>query len=74
MNVISAIIAGLVGTLFMTVLMYKAPCMGMPKMDIMMKMHPRPPASDGSPMMVVGPLMGHMVFGLVTALTYGALI
>jgi uncharacterized membrane protein YagU involved in acid resistance len=34
MDFISAIIAGLVGTLVMTILMYLAPLMGMPKMDI----------------------------------------
>jgi len=141
MNIISAILSGLAGTLMMTVLMYIAPAMGMPKMDIigmlgtmftanqgaarvmgtvahfmmgavfaiiyallwslgigsptwlwglifgavhgvvtmmmipmMMKMHPRPPQMDSGVMMMVGMLMGHMVFGLVVALTYSALV
>ncbi|MFC1878938.1 DUF6789 family protein [Chloroflexota bacterium] len=141
MNLLGAIIAGLVGTLVMTIMMVIAPRMGMPKMDIMgmlgsmftseqgsakmigavihfmmgaifgliyafvwsqgigsatwlwglifgavhtvviiimmpimMKMHPRPPQTDGGLMMVVGQLMGHLVFGLVVALTYGAFI
>lgn len=141
MNIISAILSGLAGTLMMTVLMYIAPAMGMPKMDIigmlgtmftanqgaarvmgtvahfmigavfaiiyallwsfgigsptwlwglifgavhgvvtmmmipmMMKVHPRPPQMDSGAMMMVGMLMGHMVFGLVVALTYSALV
>src|SRR3970040_1743297 len=130
MNIIGSIIAGLLGTLVMTLLMYMAPLMGMPKMDIigmlgtmftgsegtarmlgtlahfmmgvifaiiyallwsvgigsptwfwgfvfgavhgvvaivmmpvMTKMHPRPPQMESSPLMVVGLLMGHLVFG-----------
>jgi uncharacterized membrane protein YagU involved in acid resistance len=139
MNVLGAIIAGLAGTAVMTMLMYAAPLMGMPKMDIagmlgsmfvskketativglilhfmmgvvfaiiyallwslgigsptwwwglifgavhtvvilimmpiMMRMHPRPPEMAGGPMVMVGQLMGHMVFGLVVALVYSA--
>jgi hypothetical protein len=34
MNVVGAIVAGLAGTAAMTMLMYVAPLMGMPKMDI----------------------------------------
>jgi uncharacterized membrane protein YagU involved in acid resistance len=141
MDVISAIIAGLVGTLVMTILMYLAPMMGIPKMDIigmlgtmftpnestekfigavihfmmgaifaivyaflwsigigsptwwwglifgavhavitmvaiplMNRMHPRPPEMESDPKMTIGLLMGHMVYGLALALTYGALI
>lgn len=140
MNLLNAILSGLAGTLIMTALMYMAPAMGMPKMDIigmlgtmftpnqgaarvmgtvahfmmgavfailyallwnlgigsstwlwgvifgaahgviamltmpmMVKMHPRPPKMDSGAMMMVGLLAGHMVFGLVVALTYSAL-
>lgn len=140
MNLLNAVLSSLAGTLVMTALMYMAPTMGMPKMDIigmlgtmftpnqstarlmgivahfmmgavfaivyallwslgigsptwlwgvifgaahgvvaamtmpmMMKMHPRPPQMDSGPMMMVGLLVGHMVFGLVVALTYSAL-
>jgi len=139
MNWIGAIIAGLVGTAVMTMMMYLAPKMGMPKMDIlgmlgsmftadkktaswlggmihfmmgaifaiifallwnagignatwlwglifgavhgvvaimampmMMRMHPRPPQMDSGSMMMVGQMMGHLVFGLVVALVYTA--
>ncbi|HZD57228.1 MAG TPA: hypothetical protein VE136_10920 [Anaerolineales bacterium] len=43
-------------------------------MPVMMRMHPRPPQMESGPMMMVGLLMGHMVFGLVVALTYSALV
>jgi len=139
MNVLGAIIAGLAGTAVMTMVMYVAPLMGMPKMDIagmlgsmfvskketakvvgmvmhfmmgvvfaliyallwslglgsatwwwglifgavhgvviivmmpiMMRMHPRPPEMAGGPLVMVGQLMGHMIFGLVVALVYAA--
>lgn len=141
MNIFGSIVAGLLGTLVMTLLMYMAPRMGMPKMDIigmlgtmftasegiarilgtlahfmmgvifaiiyallwslgigsptwlwglifgavhgvvaavmmpvMTKMHPRPPQMESGPMLVVGLLMGHLVFGLVVALTYAAIV
>lgn len=141
MNIISAILASFAGTLAMTALMYVAPAMGMPKMDIigmlgtmftsnqgtarvmgvvahfmmgavfaiiyallwslgigsptwlwglifgavhgvvtmvmipmMMKIHPRPTQMDNGPKMMVGMLAAHMFFGLVVALTYGALV
>jgi uncharacterized membrane protein YagU involved in acid resistance len=137
MDILSAIIAGLLGTLVMTAMMYVAPMMGMPKMDIismlgtmftsntgtarivgviahfmmgavfaliyallwslgignptwlwglifgavhgivamiampmMIKMHPRSPQMDSGAMMMIGLMMGHLVFGLVVALTY----
>ena len=140
MNILNAILSGLAGTLIMTVMMYLAPAMGMPKMDIigmlgtmftpnqsvarifgivahfmmgavfaiiyvllwslgigspswlwgvifgaahgvvamltmpmMMKMHPRPPEMDSGATMMAGLLVGHIVFGLVVALTYSAL-
>ncbi len=141
MNAFGSVIAGLLGTLVMTLLMYLAPKMGLPKMDIigllgtmftaragafrvigtlahlmmgvifaivyallwtfglgnptwlwglifgavhgvmamgmmplMVKMHPRPPQMESGPMMVVGLLMGHLVFGLVVALTYATFV
>ena len=140
MDFIAAIIAGIVGTLAMTIIMVLAPMMGMPKMDIigmlgsmftanpntarvigviehfmmgiifaliyaflwsvgvgsptwawglifglihgilvavmmpiMNRMHPRPQEMSAGAMMVVGLLMGHAVFGLGVALTYGAI-
>ncbi|MDF1521818.1 MAG: hypothetical protein P1P87_03240, partial [Trueperaceae bacterium] len=140
MNVSAALLAGVLGTVVMTMLMLMAPRMGMPKMDmtgmlgtmvvppggaaqalgaamhvmmgavlaivyallwswglgspnwaggvalglahgvvaaVMMpaitRMHPRKPESEGGAMAVVGILMGHLVFGLVVAWTYGAL-
>lgn len=42
-------------------------------MPLMMRMHPRPPQMEGGPMMMVGLLAGHMVFGIVVALLYRAL-
>ena len=139
MDIVGAIVAGLVGTAVMTALMYVAPMMGMPKMDIigmlgtmltpnretatllgivihfmmgvlfaivyallwsaglgdpawiwglifgavhgliviigmpiMMRMHPRRPEMESGLLTVTGQLMGHMVFGLVVALVYGA--
>jgi uncharacterized membrane protein YagU involved in acid resistance len=141
MEIFSAIIAGLLGTLVMTILMYLGPTMGMPKMDIigmlgtmfttnegsariigtivhfmmgaifaliyaflwnlgigssawywglifgtvhaliaivmmpvMLRMHPRPPSMDFGPQMMLGLLMGHLVFGLVVAISYSALV
>jgi hypothetical protein len=43
-------------------------------MPVMMKMHPRPPQMNGGLLMMVGLLIGHMVFGLVVALTYAAFV
>lgn len=141
MFITSAIIAGLIGTVGMTILMFIAPMMGLPKMDIISmlgtmfttnksaatiigvvihfmmgavfgiiyallwsfgigtstwlwglifgavhglmvafmmplvaKMHPREPEMAGGAMQVFGLVMGHMVFGLIVALTYTALI
>ena len=42
-------------------------------MPMMMRMHPRPPQMEGSPpMRMVGTVLGHVVFGIVLALTYAA--
>lgn len=142
MDLIGAIVAGLVGTAVMTLLMYMGPMMGMPKMDMlgmlgtmfttggsahilggvvhfvmgavfgvvyaflwasvigaptwlwglifglvhgvvalvtmpmMIRMHPRPPEgmTSTSPMMAAGMIIGHIVFGIVVALTYAAFV
>ncbi len=141
MNFLAAIIAGLAGTVIMTILMMLAPMMGLPKMDIigmlgamftkspgsgkiiglvihfmmgvifaviyaflwnaglgsptwlwglifgfvhgivviitmpmMLKTHPRPPAITPGPGLMIGQIMGHLVFGLVVALVYAAMI
>ncbi len=41
-------------------------------MPMMMRMHPRPPSMEAGPMTMAGQLMGHIVFGIVVALTYAA--
>lgn len=141
MDLVGAIIAGLVGTAVMTALMMTAPSMGLPKMDIigllgsmvsedegqarligtvmhfamgsifaivyallwssgigavswlwgiifglvhgvivavvmpmMLNMHPRPPQLEGGAGMLMGMLAGHVLFGLVVALVYGAFV
>lgn len=133
-----AIAAGLMGTGIMTMMMYTAPKMGMPRMDILgllgtmftfnrssatwlgaaihsmmgimfaivyalawtagfgnatwlwglafgyvhgvaailmmpliLRVHPSPPKMDGGIKTMVGQIVGHMVFGLLVALTYG---
>jgi uncharacterized membrane protein YagU involved in acid resistance len=43
-------------------------------MPIMMRIHPRPPQMEQGIMTMIGLLMGHLVFGLVVALTYGAFV
>lgn len=142
MNIVAAIVAGLAGTAAMTALMYLAPSMGMPKMDILNmlgtmfiepngnalglgavahfmmgaifaivyallwttvgigaagwlwglifgvvhglvvavvmpmmveNMHPRPPETERGPMMIVGLLIGHAVFGIVVGLVYAGM-
>ena len=39
---------------------------------ILMRMHPRQPEMAGGPMVMVGQLMGDLVYGLVVALVYAA--
>jgi len=43
-------------------------------MPMMMKTHPRPPAMQPGPKLMMGQIMGHLLFGLVVALTYAALL
>ena len=142
MDIVAAIVAGLVGTAVMTALMYIAPSMGMPKMDILNmlgtmfvepddnamllgavahfmmgvifaiiyvllwttvgigtagwlwglifgvvhglvaivaipimvgNMHPRPPEMEQGPLMMMGLILGHAVFGIVVGLVYAGM-
>lgn len=79
MSVFASVVAGLVATAVMTLLIYTGPTMGIPKMDMigmpmMVNVHPRPPEMELGPMTIAGMLVGHLVFGLVVALVYVALI
>lgn len=69
LNVIAAVVAGLVGTAVMTILMIVAPQMGMPKMDM--------PALLGSMFGAPGNktlgLVMHFMMGIVFAVIYAAL-
>jgi hypothetical protein len=66
----SAILAGLVGTLAMTALMYAAPLMGLPKMDLLSALGGLFP-SDISPY-VVGGLI-HLGIGVTLAVLYAVI-
>lgn len=67
LNVISAILAGLIGTVAMTALMYAAPLMGLPPMDLLQALGSLIPL--GISPYVAGALM-HLANGLVLALLY----
>ncbi len=71
MNLVGAIVAGLVGTAVMTVLMYMAPAMGLPKMDVMGMLGSmfteRPESARG-----IGAL-AHFLMGAIFALVYAGL-
>lgn len=69
MNIIAAIVAGLVGTLVMSMVMVMAPKMGMPKMDIV-GMLSTMFSKKGIP--VLGWMM-HMMMGIIFALVYAFL-
>ena len=43
-------------------------------MPMMLNVHPRPPEMELGPMTMAGMLMGHLVFGLLVALVYAALL
>ena len=43
-------------------------------LPIVMRMHPRPPAMEGGIMTIMGLIIGHLAFGLVTVLVYAAMI
>lgn len=69
LNLGSAVLAGLAGTAAMTVLMYAAPLVGLPAMDIMAVLGSLVP---GAPTYAVGALM-HSGIGVTLALLYAAL-
>ena len=71
MNVLGAIVAGLAGTAVMTVLMYVAPMMGMPKMDIA-GMLGTMFVSKRQTAMILGMIM-HFMAGVIFALVYALL-
>ncbi len=65
MNYLAAIVAGLVGTLVMTMFMRMAPAMGMPKMDIVGMLG----SMFGKPNQMLGMIM-HFMMGAVFAIVY----
>jgi Family of unknown function (DUF6789) len=69
LNILGAIIAGVVGTIVMTIVMVMAPKMGMPKMDIV-GMLGSMFSAEGNRMMGMGM---HFVMGVVFAIIYGLL-
>ena len=68
MNVFSAVISGILGTLAISMVMAVAPKMGMPKMDIVDMLS----TMFGKPNRVLGWMM-HLVMGVVFALIYAFL-
>ena len=69
MNIIGAIVAGLVGTVVMTMLMVMAPRMGMPKMDIVGMLSTMFNKNGNT---ALGWVM-HLMMGVVFAIVYAAL-
>ena len=65
MNVLGAIIAGLVGTVAISMVMAMAPKMGMPKMDIVDMLS----TMFGKPNRMLGWMM-HFMMGIIFALIY----
>jgi len=68
MNILAAIISGIVGTIGISVVMAVAPMMGMPKMDIVGLLS----TMFGKPNRILGWMM-HMMMGVVFALIYAFL-
>ena len=68
MNVFSAVISGILGTLAISMVMAVAPKMGMPKMDIVDMLS----TMFGKPNRVLGWMM-HLMMGVVFALVYAFL-
>ena len=68
MNIFGSIIAGLLGTLVMTVLMVMAPRMGMPKMDIIGMLGTMFTASEGTARLIGTP--AHFMMGVIFAIIY----
>src|SRR3989304_8894140 len=71
MNIIGSIIAGLLGTLAMTLLMSMAPRMGMPKMDIIGMLGTMFTASEGAARVLGTP--AHFMMGVIFAIIYSLL-
>ena len=71
MNIIGSIIAGLLGTLVMTLLMYMAPLMGMPKMDIIGMLGTMFTGSEGTARMLG--TLAHFMMGVIFAIIYALL-
>ena len=68
MNILSAVIAGIVASLVFSVVLAMAPKMGMPKMDIVSLLG----SMFGKPNQALGWIM-HMMMGMVFALIYAFL-
>ncbi len=68
MNILNAVIAGLVSTVVFTMILIMAPKMGMPKMDIVELLG----SMFGKPNRILGWMM-HLMMGIVFALIYAFL-
>lgn len=68
MNVLAAIVAGIVGTIIMTMMMGVAPRMGLPKMDIIGMLG----TMFGKPNRMLGTIM-HLMMGVIFAIIYAFL-
>lgn len=64
----AAILAGLIGTVIFTIILYAAPTMGFPKMDII-GMIGTMAAEPGGAARAVG-VIGHLIMGIVFAIIY----
>lgn len=71
MDIVGAIVAGLAGTAVMTALMYMAPTMGMPKMDII-GMLGTMVAAKRDTATILGVVM-HFMMGVIFAIVYALL-
>lgn len=72
MNILGAIIAGISGTIVMTMVMVMAPTMGMPKMDIVGMLGSMFSADSNRMMGLVMHVMMGVVFAIVYALLWNA--
>ena len=72
MNILGAIVAGIVGTIVMTTVMMIAPQMGMPKMDIVGMLGSMFSRDSNRPLGMALHLMMGIVFAIVYALLWNA--
>ncbi len=72
MNILGAIIAGIIGTLVMTMVMMAAPQMGMPKMDIVGMLGSMFSAKSNRMLGMVMHFMMGVIFAIVYALLWNA--